>query len=53
MEFNKSRINFKQINLNSFKFKFDNTIVNTLNMKFNEFLVKLKSFITIYLIHPN
>jgi hypothetical protein len=30
------------------EFKFDNTIINTLNMKFNGFLDVLKIFITIY-----
>jgi hypothetical protein len=30
------------------EFKFDNTIINTLNMKFNGFLEMLKSLITIY-----
>jgi hypothetical protein len=29
-------------------FRFDNAIINTLNMKFNGFLEVLKSFITIY-----
>jgi hypothetical protein len=29
------------------EFKDDNTIINTLNMKFNEFLEMLKSLITI------
>jgi hypothetical protein len=35
------------------EFKFDNTIINTLNMKFNEFLEMLKSLITIWEITPH
>jgi hypothetical protein len=45
-----------EISHNLFKlieFKFDNTIINTLNMKFNEFLEMLKSFITIWEITPH
>jgi hypothetical protein len=30
------------------EFKFDNTIINTINMKFNGFLEMLKSLIKIY-----
>jgi biotin synthase-related radical SAM superfamily protein len=35
------------------KFKFDNTIINILNMKFNEFLEMLKSLIRIWEITPH
>jgi hypothetical protein len=45
MEFYKDEFSQKLFKL--MEFKFDNTIINTLNMKFNEFLEKLKSLITI------
>jgi hypothetical protein len=35
------------------EFKFDNTIINTLNMKFNEFVEMLKFLITIGEITPH